>query len=377
MASNELKQPLGASIIRALGLAGSDIPKFILADLEREWDQSAFFTIYTTFSNPPCASVATPGGGKENESMAKDEKSCCKYEALSTSPPEKSHVSIKVSASGWGELEISGSSSIRPHIVNESHLKPDGDCPKSCRDESLQASIELIYHFNLHFKLRLLGQGVAAGASFKYPSNAAHTSKASTSAQVDVEFDWDGDAHDSLKVFADCDNIATNNKDKRPWLDSLPGASPTGGPVHKPYPPGTAPVALGDCYTKVTGNLIGHTMSGRGGRVTIDTRVSVGGTRQSPPQAAFPLSATGDVDDPQRFTVWDGAVPNGCQSYFAVNAVFDLNLLDRSGQQIAHQVEKLDEPVFCPGDDEIVFVRPVKFQGRAHLRFYVRVDLRC
>jgi hypothetical protein len=379
MASNELKQPLGASIIRALGLAESDIPKFILADLEREWDKSAFFTIYTTFSNPICATSGAGGGDKrsgDSGSDSTDEKSCCKYEALSTSPAEKGHVSIKVSAPGWGNLAVSGSSSVRPHIVNEAHLKPEGDCPGRCQDETLQAVIELIYHFGLHFKLELLGSGMSVGAQFKYPPNAAPTAFGASSAAIEVEFDWEGDTHDSLRVFANCATITTNNKDKRPWLDSLPGGSSTGGPIYKPHPAGHAPLGLGNCAAKVTATLLGFTLSGRGGRVTIDTTPSVGGVPQSPPQAAFPLSATGAVT-PQTFTVWSGDVPNGCDSWFEVNAVFDLKLFDRANQKIADETVKIKEMVFCPDDDKTQFVRQVIFQNRAHLLLYVRVDLAC
>jgi hypothetical protein len=264
MASRELRVPLGASIIRALGLAGSDIPKFILADLEETWDKSAFFSIYTTFTQQPCAAPDKPDApAPDAESGGTDSLTCCKFEALSTSPEEKSNVSIKVDVDGYGKLEISGSGSIKPEIVPPGPIKPEGNCPGRCQGESVTVIVQLVYHFKLHFALQVLGQGLKTVSSpFKLPAQAKVTHKDSTSAAIDIEFDWEGDAHDSIAAFADCAIIVTNTKEKRPWLESLPGSA--GGVVYPPVPVSSLPLTpTPDCMVDVTGSLLGFTTASR------------------------------------------------------------------------------------------------------------------
>jgi len=92
----ELDQPLGASIIRALGLDQSDIPKFILADLDREWDKSGKLFIYVNYSNPPC----TGGGSGHHPGRAGQRSLRSSHRATATPPATMSPPTPPTMAAG-------------------------------------------------------------------------------------------------------------------------------------------------------------------------------------------------------------------------------------------------------------------------------------
>jgi hypothetical protein len=112
-------QPLGASMIRAMGLSNSSIPKFLLSELERELDQYSI-AIYTRFDQTRCgATNDTAGAEGSGDKPRKTEPTyCCKFISASLSPKKTDSIAVKVEVPEVGKLEASGTTTIEPKIVN-------------------------------------------------------------------------------------------------------------------------------------------------------------------------------------------------------------------------------------------------------------------
>lgn len=371
MATEALKVPLGASVIRALGLAEGDLPKSILAALERELDKDIWITVYATFyPETPCTGAGKSGG---EESGHGDDAGCCKFGGISVSPKEESSVHIKARVPDIGELVVEGKASLDPHIVDKDKVKPEGGCPEKCQDESVQFIVELVYHFEFSFELHLELHGQKAPSEISFGPRIGPLRATTRKDEVDVGIGGKWDCHDHLKVFATCGTIVDDSKERRPWIDSLaPSEGGHPSPPHKPHGAGHSEA----CRVKIRGKLLGFAPKAAGGMITIDGLTNVAGDiKAADPKVK--IAAGGSVNASAMFELWDGEIANGCNTYLGLECVLDLKLLDSQNNELGKTKATIKHPLYCPDDNKVGFTDKVNFGSNGSVTLYVRADLAC
>jgi hypothetical protein len=238
-------------------------------------------------------------------------------------------------------------------------------------------TIEIAYHFKLHFGIGVLDRGSVNEISFVLPAGGTNKNGSSTGSLLDISFDIDVDASDHIEVWADCMTIATDSKARRPWLEALTatsGGAPIGPPL--PHAPGYAALSPHACKMKLTGNLMGPTSGSDGWKVTVDMTARVGTIPQIPPPAAFPVKRSGAIT-PKNFPIWEGDIPGACGKTFAIDATFDVKLINPNGGEEGTHLELLNKAVECPKDSRMQYISSFTLGGKASLLLYVKVEMSC